>query len=165
MRDASPGYQPSRPGSPGFQLAEDGGFQTQGARVAGDAGVVVGVASTTRAIHGGAHHVAGNVGVVLAVVSATRFVRRAPAPAGGWVAPRRRRRRCQGDVGVVVGVESRTRFVDAIERDEEEVLLLLAALLAVSSSWGPWGRSREEDAALLELVREDDALIARLQRD
>ena len=29
MRSASPGFQPDRPGSPGFQLAEAAGYQTQ----------------------------------------------------------------------------------------------------------------------------------------
>ena len=150
MRSTSPGFQPDR-GAGGFQLAETGGFQTQTPVVAGVAGLVVTGGAHVLAITGGSRTVAGEAHVV---VTAGACVRWQPAAFffGAGIRVLSQLWRVQGEAHVVVTAGARVRFIDALAHDDEEILLLLAA----ASSAGPRSCT---DAALLALVREDDALV------
>lgn len=110
MRDASPAFQPDRDGSPGFQLAEDAGFQTQTPAVVGAAGVVVGGSATT-SLYSPEHEYAGRAGVVIGCTARTRGPRRAAS--GGLVYTMPVHRRYEGRAGVVVGCTARTALSPA----------------------------------------------------
>jgi hypothetical protein len=133
MRSASPSFQPDRPGSPGFQLGEFAGFDTLTPVAVGLLEVVLTLDATTRG----------------------------PRLGGGGVRARRRRipYRAEGKLEVVLSLDARVRFSDAIERDDEEVLLLIG--WDDPPTW-PWGRRRrgDEKAALIALIEADDALVA-----
>jgi len=130
---ASLGFQPDR-GLGGFQLAEDGGFQTRGPVCALDLRVVV---SFSAQATGPA---------------------RPPSSGGGaiWAIPRplTRPRRAPLDLRVTLACAAPGIFSTALERDDEELLLLLAATgPAAGRAHALWLALIEEDDGRLEAER------------
>jgi hypothetical protein len=154
VTSASPAFQGDRPGSPGFQLFEHGGFQTLGPVIAGTAGLGVG-ASARVVFHPVGAYV--HVGDARVVIGASAVVTFTPAPVvpqvplGGavWTLPRRRAV-VTGGAGVTVGASARVSFW-SFASDDEEVLLRMAAATG------------NYHALLLALIEEDDRL--RRRRD
>ena len=107
------------------------------------------------------HSVLGAAGVGGDAVAPVRW-----RPAGGAARPRapwraqRGRYAYQGTAGVVAEVAARYRFTDAIERDDEEVLLLFARSFAAVER--ATADITSADDGWLELIREDDGLVEAL---
>lgn len=114
---ASPAFQPDRPGSPGFQLAEDAGFQTQTPVRVGDWTVVVTVDATVFA--GPAPPAVDRTGDWLVEVLADAVVTFQPwqplPPTAVWLPGRRRRQvvHIEADALVIVDADAVVRFVPA----------------------------------------------------
>ena len=109
MRFASPAFQPDRDGLGGFQLAEDGGFQTQTPAWIGNASVVLnGTSPTALSVYAPHHAYVGDARVVVAASAITHGPR--PSFGGGviWTMPLHWR--VEGDARVVVAASARTAF-------------------------------------------------------
>jgi len=124
MRSASPGFQGDRPGSPGFQLAQDGGFQTQGAAELGALELQLTLDGTS------SRYSPRNAEVgELALMVTLDGTSRGPRPLGGGGARPGIRRgirfREEGQLELVLSLEGYARFVDEIEREDEELLLII----------------------------------------
>jgi hypothetical protein len=144
MRDASPGFQGDRPGSPGFQLAEHQGFATRHRVILGDARVSVGADAVGGFRSEGPFHAyTGRAGLVVGAsavghrVAAGRAHRLRRLDAAAPVS--------RGATGVVVAASACIRFSTEIERDNEETLILIAAA----------GR-HDHHAVLLALIEEEE---------
>jgi hypothetical protein len=114
VRDASPAFQPDRPGAPGFQLAEDLGFQTQTPAWVGELEAVVTLDSPVAHFSGGAHAYVGELEAVVTLESPHRFVAGTPpfvGAGGAWIYPLPRRYAYVGELEAVVTLESPHRFV------------------------------------------------------
>ena len=126
MRDAYAAFQGDRPGSPGFQLAEDAGFQTQGPRAVLAVEAVVGFAPSSAA---SGHAANFDLVAVVAYATTSRGPREGIRGGGAWhVLPRRDR--ADLAIAVVVTWDPSSRFGDA---DEDAVL----AIIVVTSSAPP----------------------------
>ena len=140
MRSSSPGFQPDRPGQPGFQVAEAGGFQTQTPAAVGLLEVVLSLDGAT-ARYSARNAATGDLALVLSLDAATRGPRR-PVVGGGGRGHRRRVYRAEAaELELVLSLDAYTRFSDWLERDDEEVLLLLIAC-ADPPTWPRSRRSR-----------------------
>lgn len=125
MRDASPAFQRDAPGAPGFQPAEAGGYQTQTPAVVG---LLEGVLSLDGATsrYSPRTSAVGDLALVLSLDATTRGPRR---PLGGGGRPARRQgahyRAEAAELQFVLTLAGGARFSDWLERDDEEILLLL----------------------------------------
>lgn len=109
MRDASPAFQPDRPGAPGFQLAEDLGFQTQVPAAVGLLEVVLSLDGVT-ARYSPRNSAIGDLLLVLGLDAVTRGPR--PQFTGGTmgVYTYPNRWTVVGDLALVLTLDAVTRF-------------------------------------------------------
>ena len=111
MIDASPAFQPDRPGSPGFQLAENAGFQTQIPVLVADLDAVVTLDATANFVAGGPYHaVVAELDAVVTLDALVQFRPSAPPFAGGgvWTMPLVRRE--EADLLAVVTLDAAVSF-------------------------------------------------------
>jgi hypothetical protein len=161
MRDASPAFQPERPGAPGFQLGEFGGFDTTTPAVVGALGARVRLASPSAFASGIATLTyIGELRAVVGLASRTSGPRLPGGRGRRWaVRPQPLLYRYVGELRVAVRLESRTWNVD-IERLRHEDDELRAAFLGRMGQGRLLGGLSGADAlVLLALLEDDDALV------